>query len=344
MKLCNNLNYTRSLSPGKAVFYYESKDGQMNPIKCEQTHLRAPKAGFSEAFNSDYSTKNTAPQDLSFSNPQFIEECYVPVGIDEIKIRFSLRIEANSLQPDKCSDIQIREILQAFATKYKENGGYQELGERYAKNLLSGTWLWRNEHNLGTSISIKTTSNQEFNIDNAFKLSRKASAKDKKTISKLGSEIANALSDPDHYWFADITATINVAFCQEIYPSQEFLDTKEKGKPSKVYAKTSLLTGEKTVALHAQKIGAAIQLIDDWWDEDADIPLRVNEFGADHHNIIARRHPSHRNDFYTLIQNADNYSAQLDENSNITDDMHYVMAVLVKGGLFQKSASSKKGK
>lgn len=72
MELCSQLNYVRSLSPGKAYFYYLDEDNKMRPLQIDRTHLRAPKSGYSEAFSGNFKSKNVAPQDLSYSNPQFI--------------------------------------------------------------------------------------------------------------------------------------------------------------------------------------------------------------------------------------------------------------------------------
>ncbi len=43
MELCTQLNYVRSLSAGKAYFYYLSKSGEMCPLEIDRTRLRAPK-------------------------------------------------------------------------------------------------------------------------------------------------------------------------------------------------------------------------------------------------------------------------------------------------------------
>ncbi|CAH6946412.1 CRISPR-associated protein (Cas_Csy3) [Vibrio chagasii] len=65
----------------------------------------------------------------------------------------------------------------------------------------------------------------------------------------------------------------------EIYPSQEFLDSREDDVPTKQLATFELLTGKETVTFHGQEVGAALQSIDDWW------------------------HVTHGNDFYQLLRN-----------------------------------------
>lgn len=46
MELCTQLNYVRSLSAGKAYFYYLSKSGEMCSLDIDRTRLRAPKGGY----------------------------------------------------------------------------------------------------------------------------------------------------------------------------------------------------------------------------------------------------------------------------------------------------------
>ncbi len=93
-----------------------------------------------------------------------------------------------------------------------------------------------------------------------------------------------------------------------------------------------------------KKIGAALQSIDDWWHEDADKPLRVNEYGADREYVIARRHVTLKNDFYQLLRNTENWTESMTATQAIPNDVHFIMSVLIKGGLFNCSSSKSKTK
>ncbi len=342
MELCSQLNYVRSLSPGKAYFYYLDEDNKMSPLQIDRTHLRAPKSGYSEAFSGNFKSKNIAPQDLSYSNPQFIEECYVPPGVDDIYCAFSLRVRANSLSPEVCVDNEVRDILCNFATLYKELGGYRELARRYAKNILMATWVWRNRECRSIRVEVKTE-DKEWVISDARLLDWYGSwDKDSQlALDEFTDYLSQALSDRTSYFNMDIKAKLTVGWGDEVYPSQEFLDVKEAGKPTKQLAKV-LVNGAESVAFHSQKIGAAIQLIDDWWDENADKPLRVNEYGSDKEYVIARRHSSLKRDFYSLAAKTESYVESMRETNLIPEDVHFIMAVLTKGGVF--SGASKKGK
>ncbi|KLV09226.1 CRISPR-associated protein Csy3 [Photobacterium aquae] len=345
MELCNQLNYVRSLSAGKAYFYHLSKGGEMCPLEIDRTRLRAPKGGYAEAYKgSKFVQKNVAPQDLAYANPQFIEECYVKPGVDDIYCAFSLRIKANSLGPDVCCDDEVRSKLSSLAKSYKELSGYSELAHRYAKNILLGTWLWRNRECRRLSIEVTTSDSETLIVENATKLTwydhwDKDAAE---CLDKLTAYLTRALSDPTEYFYMDVKAKIAVGWGDEVYPSQEFLDNREDGVPTKQLATVELENGRETVAFHGQKVGAALQSIDDWWHEKADKPLRVNEYGADREYVIARRHVSLKNDFYQLLRNTENWIESMNTSNIIPNDVHFIMSVLVKGGLFNCSKSKSK--
>ena len=342
MELCSQLNYVRSLSPGKAYFYYLDRDNKMRPLQIDRTYHRSPKSGYSEAYSGDLKAKNVAPQDLALSNIQFLEHCYVPPRVDDIYCAFSLRVRANSLSPEVCVDNEVRDILSNLAALYKELGGYKELARRYAKNILMASWVWRNRACRNIEVEVKTEDKQ-WVIADARLLDWYGSWDKNSQIvwDEFTNYLTKALSGRTGYFNVDIKAKLTVGWGDEVYPSQEFLDAKEAGKPTKQLAKV-IVNGEESAAFHSQKIGAAIQLIDDWWDENADKPLRVNEYGADKEYGIARRHCSQHRDFYSLIAKTESYVESMLETNLIPDDVHFIMAVLAKGGVY--SGASKKNK
>ncbi|SON49915.1 type I-F CRISPR-associated protein Csy3 [Vibrio tapetis] len=340
MELCSQLNYVRSLSSGKACFYHLGNSDEICPLSIDRTRLRAPKGGYAEGYKgSKFQPKNVAPQDLAYANPQFIEECYVTPGVDEIYCAFSLRIRANSLGPDVCCDDNVREQLTHLAHIYKELNGYRELAQRYAKNILLGTWLWRNRECRGITVEVTTSDSHTITVENAERLSwyghwgKEAT----ESLESLTVYLAKALSDKSEYFYMDVKAKIGVGWGDEVYPSQEFLDSRQEGLPTKQLATVELSSGQETAAFHAQKIGAALQSIDDWWHQEADKPLRVNEYGADREYVIARRHTKSGNDFYQLLRNTEKWIETMEQSQTIPNDVHFIMSVLIKGGLFNCS-------
>ena len=348
MELCNVLKYDRSLYPSKAVFFYKTAYSDFVPLEAEITRIRGQKAGFTEAFTPQFKSKNLAPQDLTHCNPLTIEECYVPPNVEHIYCRFSLRVQANSLKPSGCSAPEVFTLLEKLSAAFKECDGYQELATRFCKNLLLGTWLWRNQNSGNTQIDIKTSTGKCYQISNTRQLAWNIWSDEALTVlDELSKEMHLALTDPNVFWNADITAKIETAFCQEIYPSQTFGEKSAEGEASKQFTKVRCVDGRYAVSFNSVKIGAAIQSIDNWWDQDDVKRLRVHEYGADKELGIARRSPESALSFYTLFVNAERYLAELNQQAavsghSIHPNIYYLFAVLIKGGMFQKKAETKK--
>lgn len=343
MELCKHLSYSRSLSPGKAVFFYKTAESDFVPLRIEVARISGQKCSYSEAYDANFQPKNVARYELAYRNPQTIEACYVPPTVDELFCRFSLRVEANSREPDVCSEPDVRKTLARLANSYLGRGGYLELARRYGMNLLMGSWLWRNQHSQGTRIEVKTSKGSLYTIEDTRQLEWSSAwpLHAQQQLEGLANEMAGALSEPHTYWFADVTAAMKTGFCQEIYPSQRFVERSDRhDEASRQLATTECADGQHAACLHAQKVGAALQLIDDWWGDDAEQPLRVHEYGADPKNLTSYRHPISGMDFYHLLARADQFIDQMESQENrespLSGEIHYLMAVLVKGGLFQK--------
>jgi len=182
-------------------------------------------------------------------------------------------------------------LLKNLAVAFNESDGYKELAIRYCRNILLGTWLWRNQNTGNTEIEVKTSTGNCYYIKNTRKVAWESTWSDenKNALDELSNEVHQALVDPNIYWSADITAQIDTVFCQEIYPSQILGDKPQQGEASKQFVKSKCIDGRYAVSFNSVKIGAALQSIDDWWDPDADKRLRVHEFGADKELSITRR-------------------------------------------------------
>ena len=87
--------------------------------------------------------------------------------------------------------------------------------------------------------------------------------------------------------------------------------------------------------MHSQKIGNALRTIDTWYPEytTANIgPIAIEPYGAVTNLGKAYRSPKDKADFYTLF---DRFA--LGETLAEKHQEHYVMAVLVRGGVFGQS-------
>ena len=340
MQLPRHLSYTRSLSPSKAVFFYKTPESDFEPLQIEQNKLVGQKSGFGDGYQKQNMAKNLAPQDLAFGNPQTIDVCYVPPTVNELFCRFSLRVEANSNEPHVCDDPKVIYWLKRFFETYKKHNGLNEVATRYAKNILMGNWLWRNRQSPNVDIEILTEHAAPIIVEGAQKLKWQGNWQNNQTaLLTLSEAIQEGLSNPQSYCYLDITAKIKNAFSQEVHPSQKFVDAVEQGMSSKQLAYTQV-GDKKAASLNSQKVGAAIQTIDDWY-EGGYKPLRTHEYGADKQILVAHRTPKTHSDFYSLLPRIALHIKHMEkhglEQSEESDAVHFIAAVLIKGGLFQRS-------
>lgn len=354
MELCKHLNFNSSLRTSPALFFYQTSASNLEPLEPKKIKIQGVKSDSTQCYNADGSLKNYSPHDLGMGNPHELDYCFVPPLVKHVFCKFSLRITGSSLAPKICSSSKCELILGRLAKRYLQAGGFIELGKRYAMNLLIGRWLWSN-HKPKIEISV-CCDDASFHVSDSSLLNwnEKWSKEDTDTLDKLTLLIADGLAG-NKYIELEVTAKIPCAFCQEIYPSQIFLNdskkdkknsdgdekgSKKKTRQSRKYETEPLGDGRVTVCFTKDKTNAAIQWVDDWWEENA-TPIRVNEYGSDKHACLGRRHPLKKNDFYYIFKRAAIYERRLraitpNNNHLIPNDVHFLMAILCKGGPFVK--------
>jgi CRISPR-associated protein Csy3 len=149
-------------------------------------------------------------------------------------------------------------------------------------------------------------------------------------IFKRWQKIAEALSGKLPYLLIQVDAYALVGKAQEVYPSEELVLDKGKGDKSKI-----LYAVNGTAAMHSQKVGNALRTIDTWYPDYDDLgvgPIAIEVYGAVTNLGKAYRTPKAKADFYSLF---DRFA--LGESLETKEQAHYVMAVLVRGGVFGQS-------
>ena len=146
----------------------------------------------------------------------------------------------------------------------------------------------------------------------------------------LTAKIADVLSGKKPYLFIEVDAYAKLGIGQEVYPSEELVFDKGKSRKSKI-----LYQVNGVAAMHSQKLGNALRTIDTWYPafstEEGVGPIAIEPYGAVTNLGKAFRNPKEKVDFYTLF---DKFS--LGEKLSDAAEEHYVMAVLVRGGVFGK--------
>lgn len=267
-------------------------------------------------------------------NPQRVDACALPMNCDTLKLEYTIKVLGGVETPSACNNAAFAAKYREVAEAYIKKTGFRELARRYAVNLANARSLWRNR--LGAE-KIEVVVQEIFDKEakktwtfNAYDFSLRNFDKTD-GISEMADEIAEALSGRRAYLLLKVQIFALLGEGQEVYPSEELVFDKGKGEKSKI-----LYQVDGVAAMHSQKIGNAIRTIDTWYPEFATEnvgPIAIEPYGAVTNLGKAFRNPKEKVDFYTLF---DKYARG--EALDSEEKEHYVMAVLVRGGVFGQSS------
>ncbi len=331
LKTASVLAFERNFDLSDGIFRQKNSD-DINapelPIKITEKTVRGTISNRLKTAVANNPAKLDA--EIIKANPQTVDVAMLNADYDTLTAEWTLKILPFSGKPCVCNNLAYQEKVIETVAGYLSNTGIRELAERYATNIVNARWLWRNrigasEINVKVSNEIngqaetikfknvKQYSLNEFNIKND-------------DFTKLVDWIELGLEDNDEFVLLTIEAEAIIGKGQEVYPSQEMNLDRGKGDKSKV-----LYEKEGFAALHSQKIGNALRTIDNWY-ENADFPVAIEPYASVTTLGTAFRQPKEKRDFYTLF---DNWIIKGTAPS--LEDQHYVIAVLIRGGVFGES-------
>lgn len=351
----NMLAYARSVQITEGVFHgLRATSGEHHrvPIQVLEKGVRGQ--------TSDAKGKNAGK-----SNPQVVEFAAVPQGCDGMELSFSARILPYAMKPHACDDFDVARDYQDLATAYAERGGFQRLAELYAWNVANGRFAWRNRWQTDAAEVRVAFEGRElvFNpLHESFRdldtpadsesMTSATSQGGREDIDAFVDRFSGALSGrSDPFTFVVVWAA-KMDAGQEVFPSQEYVreENGSKNAISRVYAKLPAFDGKEAIqqaSMHSQKIGAALRHIDIWHGDSSYGAIAVNPYGGVQETAHVLRDPKSKRSFYDLRRNADALFAALNgeatdlltqqkngPESAIAGDVHFVMANLVRGGVF----------
>lgn len=267
-------------------------------------------------------------------NLQRVDSCALSPEQDTLKLYFTLKVLSGVQQPSACNNEQYLDSLTSSVQSYIDNHGLTELSQRYASNLGNARAAWRNRVG-AQAIEVVVTEQggqaQSWTFD-ALALNTKSFDDIDDNTASLSTRIADALSGKEDYLLLEVTTFIKIGFAQDVYPSEELvLDAgNSKSNKSKI-----LYHINGTAGMHSQKLGNAIRTIDTWYPRFSDVrtgPIAVEPYGAVTNLGVAYRTPKEKSDFYTLF---DKFA--LGESLDNINDEHFVIATLIRGGVFGAS-------
>lgn len=269
------------------------------------------------------------------ANLQRVDACALSPQQDTLKLHFTLKVLGGITEPSACNNSAFKQSYKTAAQTYIKEQGFTELAKRYATNIANARFLWRNRvgaEQIEVHVNALNKDNPQSWIFDATELSTRHFDHENSLIAELGGRIAEALSSDEDFLMLDITCYVQVGLSQEVYPSEELVLDKGKGEKSKI-----LYQVNDIAAMHSQKIGNALRTIDTWYpsfedEEQSAGPIAVEPYGAVTNLGRAYRTPKDKQDFYSFF---DVWARG--EKLHRVEDEHYVMATLVRGGVFGES-------
>ena len=327
------LAFERKLDPSDAVFHAGRWDDRAQshawqPVTVREKSVRGTISNRLKAKDQD-----PAKLDAAIENPnlQTVDVAALPAEADTLKVQFTLRVLGGAGTPSACNSAAYQAKLLATVQGYVQQHGFGELARRYAANLANGRFLWRNRAGAEqVEVTVEQMQNGQaantWSFD-ALALNTRAVGAittEAKGLNELGQAMAAGLAGSQHVLLR-VTAYVRQGAGQEVFPSQELILDKDSAGKSK-----TLYHVDGVAAIHSQKIGNAIRTIDTWYEGAEELgPIAVEPYGSVTTQGKAYRQPKQKLDFYTLLDNW-----LLKDQVPPVEQQHFVMAVLIRGGVF----------
>lgn len=266
-------------------------------------------------------------------NLQRVDVAALPFGADTLKVSFSLRVLGGLSKPSACNNQEYQAALATVINEYERSSGIDVLAVRYATNIANGRFLWRNRVGAETiEVRVKHVKNESVQkewIFDATTFSLRGFFEDAGELAELAQVVGQGLSG-NAFVFLQVDAFVRLGGGQEVFPSQELiLDNSRDNRKSKTLYKV-----DEVAALHSQKIGNALRTIDTWYPGAEELgPIAIEPYGSVTNRGKAYRQPKEKLDFYTLL---DGWVVK--GIVPVVEQQHYVMATLIRGGVFGEKA------
>ncbi|MBH8580863.1 type I-F CRISPR-associated protein Csy3 [Bisbaumannia pacifica] len=331
LKTASVLAFERKLDPSDALLYagqWSQRDDldAWKPVEIREKSVRGTISNRLKAKDQD-----PAKLDAAIENPnlQTVDVATLSHDADTLMARFTLRVLGGAGTPSACNNDDYQAKLKQVVRDYVAAHGFRELASRYAHNLANGRFLWRNRVGAeAVEVRVRLMEQGEAAKSWTFDALEQSLRKFEggKGIDELGNLIANALEGERHL-LLEVVAFARVGAGQEVFPSQELILDRSRGDKSK-----TLYSVGDVAAIHSQKLGNAIRTIDTWYPqpEEGDLgPIAVEPYGSVTTQGKAYRQPKQKMDFYSLLDNW-----LLKDKEPETEQQHFVMATLIRGGVF----------
>jgi len=325
----------RTYTLSDAVLYNIFKDSERTPVDVVRHGVRA--------------TNNTPPKKITegamneneVRNLQVIDSAKTDYRATALQVEFHISFfdVAKSLSAIAGNNDQaLRDSFFRFTDRAKSSEGIKEVSRRFARNILSGRWLWRNRL-IADSITTEVIKNGEAFVS---ALSLELPLNNFNNYSEPENQLADCIAKGLGGKGSDkltVRATINclAGGAVEVFPSQNYRDGADSSTLSRslyVLNKPRKISTEEgparvgDAAIRDQKVANAIRTIDTWYpsEENNPIPIAIEQYGANLDQQRFFRRGATDNAF-SLMRGLN----ILDENS---PNGMFMIACLVRGAVY----------
>lgn len=335
LRMASVLAFRSKLVPSDAIMRSGIWDerGQpdaFQPIKVEVKALRGTISNRLKSPLQNDPAKIDA--EIQKANLQTVDNAALPFKHDALQVSFTLRIMGDLAVPSACNSSDYQAALKTVIDDYTAETQFTELSKRYATNLANGRFLWNNRAS-GELIEIQIKHEDEVWTFDALDFSLNKFSDPTGDLSKLADVFQKGLKG-ESFALLRVEAFVKIGEGQPVYPSQELVMNIPGGNKKKF-----LYQLDGCAAMHSQKIGNALRTIDTWHsDVDESGPIAVEVYGSVTNRGKAYRQPKDGLDFYTLLD-----KWLLEGQKPELPQQHYVMATLIRGGVFGGSSKDASG-
>jgi len=331
------LAFEKKLVPSDGYLYGTNWDEKTHaiPLTLQEKSVRGTISNRLKAAIQNDPAKLNA--EVEKANLQRVDACALGQDQDTLKLHFTLKVLGGLAQPSACNNALFKQSYSAAVNQYITKHGCFELAKRYATNLANARFLWRNRvgaEEIEVQVKALNKDAEQTWTFNAKQFSTRHFNHDDEQVNSLAGRIAQALASESEHLMLQVDCYAKVGKAQEVYPSEELVLDKgnSKSKKSKI-----LYAVKEHAAMHSQKVGNALRSIDTWYPEydsaeQSAGAIAVEPYGAVTNLGKAFRTPKDKQDFYTFFDKWARGEALPRE-----EDEHYVVAVLVRGGVFGES-------
>ena len=329
------LAFERKLDPSDGIFSSGlwEKRGQSQAWPSVPVREKSVRGTISNRLKTTEGDPAKLDASIQSPNLQKVDVATLPSDADTLRVYFTLRVLSGAGTPSACNDATYQTKLLSTVKTYVDLQRFTELARRYASNIANGRFLWRNRVGAeNVEVAVRRLTNgqatQTWSFD-ALGLSLRA-FESNTDVDSLATVVAEGLAGRGHV-LLDVTAHVRVGRGQEVFPSQELI--LDRGSDKMGQKSKTLYAVKDAAAIHSQKIGNALRTIDTWYPDSGELgPIAVEPYGSVTSQGKAYRQPKEKMDFYTLLD-----SWVLRDEVPPVEQQHFVMANLIRGGVFGES-------